>query len=875
MNLLKNLLLLCLPLLLTDCAKKQEIPKASSIQFLKENPAILQPQPFAMDSKAILIQGARIMTASGQTLPEGHLLMEAGRIKKISKDPIDTDPNTTIIDGKGLTLTPGLIDIHSHMGVYPSPHVDAHMDGNEMVDPVTANVWAEHGFWPQDPDLWRAMAGGITTIQVLPGSGNLIGGRSFVAKLLPKLSAREMRFPGAKQGLKMACGENPKRVYKDKGLMTRMGNVAGYRKAYQEAIEYARQWQEYEKNPEKEKMPKRNFVSETLVHVLNGDILVHFHCYRADDISAILDVAKEFGFKIRSIHHGLEAYKIADRLAAEGVGVATWADWWGFKAEAYDGIPYNIALLEKAGAKAIIHSDSATDVRFLNIEAAKALSSARKLGLEFTEDQALAWVTKNPAWALGLDNEIGTLTEGKMADVVAWDRHPFSVYAKPQYVFINGKKVLDRKEQQRLQSDFEVGINDSDFFDGRQFNPAPNTQQIQWGDKELKSSKLISQNFLLEKTKAFINSEWKENVSILVKNGRIQQINPKDVPKKIERIDGEHKILTPGFIESQSSLGLYDIALDSSAQDLRANPLSPTPDFKAVDALNTLNTRVANKRQEGITTALSHLSGGIAASKAVAFDLKAHQILKPEVALFGRFDKIRSAKKSRSALWSDLRQFLDDAQLYLKNPKIFDQGDSRPTVVASRQLAAMAPVLSGQIPWVVQVHRADDISRLLNLKTKHPKIRFIITGATEAWLVADDLKTHRVPVILTPSAQTPQNFDKLQARFDQAAYLQQKGVEIVIADNNDNGAGRTRQEAGLAVKYGLKHEEALKAITETPAKIFQLPRGQIKIGAPANLVLWNADPLEPTSWAEKIWIQGQQQPIKNRHRQLAEKYLMQ
>ncbi len=273
------------------------------------------------------------------------------------------------------------------MGVYPNPGLSAHNDGNEASRPVTSDVWAEHGFWPQDPSIWRALAGGTTTIQVLAGSANLIGGRSFTVKLIPEVSPREMRFAGAPKGLKMACGENPKRVYEDKGLQTRMGNVAGYRKAFQEALEYMREWEDFKKE-KSGKLPKRNFVSETLAKVIRGEILLHFHCYRADDISNILDVAEEFGFKIRAVHHGLEAYKLAERLNKENVATATWADWWGFKAEAFDGIPYNAAILHSYGATPIIHSDSSVDIRFLNLEAGKALSFGRSLGIEITEDEA-------------------------------------------------------------------------------------------------------------------------------------------------------------------------------------------------------------------------------------------------------------------------------------------------------------------------------------------------------------------------------------------------------------------------------------------------------------------------------------------------------
>lgn len=879
-----KLLFVFVLLFLASCMDKKSEP--SQFQWKDKNPAIPMPEAFAMDSDPYLIEGARIMTANGQVYEKANLYMKNGLIQKISEDKIKVDENTIRIDGSGLTLTPGIIDVHSHMGVYPSPSVDAHEDGNEMVRPITADVWAEHGFWPQDPDLWRALAGGVTTIQVLPGSGNLMGGRSFTAKLIPKLSAREMRFPDAPQGLKMACGENPKRVYKEKSIMTRMGNVAGYRKEFQEAIEYVREWENKDDDKSKDKdggkLPKRNLVLETLAKVLKGEILVHFHCYRADDISAILDVANEFGFKIRTIHHGLEAYKIAARLAKENVAVATWADWWGFKAEAYDGIPYNAALLEKAGAKAIIHSDSATDVRFLNIEAGKALAAAKKLdkktGLDFTEDQALAWITKNAAWALGLSDKIGTLEEGKMADIVVWDGHPFSVYSKAKKVFINGKIAFDRQQKIRPRSDFEVGFNDHSFFDGRDFQPPQTRQNFTWPNYQLPDTAKQENSFVVKDVNAFINGQWQPNVTVMVLDGKVTSINPKNIPQEYKSIDGKGKFLTSGLIDSISALGLYEISLDSQAQDTRNNSQLPTPDYRAADSLNTRNIRLPIIRHEGVLTSLVHIEGNIASSTGAAFDLVEDRLINPAVAVYGSIEKPYGGNPPiRSAIWNQLRTFLEDAIYYNNNLNAYQSGQSRPLLTSHRHLAAMKPVIKGEIPWVIQAHRAQDIKSLAELKkefkAKKIDLNIVIYGGAEAWMVSELLTENNIPVIIVPTEQTPSTFNKTHARFDQAAYLSSKGVQVIIDDSDGNGSSRTRQEAGMAVRYGMRPEEALKAITETPGKVFKLNRGKIAPGSLANLVLWSNDPLEPTSWAEKIWIAGEEQPLLTRQRELADKYL--
>src|SRR5881628_2146134 len=283
----------------------------------------------------VLIRNATIMTATGQEIQGGSILFRDGRIVAVGTT-VQAPSDATVVDGTGKWVTPGVIDTHSHIGVFAAPGTFAESDGNEATNPVTAEVWAEHSFWPQDPQIPLAIAGGVTTIQALPGSANLIGGRSAVLKLVPARSVQEMKFPGAHYGLKMACGENPKRVYGQRGgPSTRMGNMAGYREAFIDGQAYRRKWDKWNKDHQGDP-PERNLRNETIAEVLRGNIYVQNHCYRADEMMQMLDLAHEFGFKIRSFHHAVESYKIADLLAKEGTSVSVWADWWGFKEEAMD-----------------------------------------------------------------------------------------------------------------------------------------------------------------------------------------------------------------------------------------------------------------------------------------------------------------------------------------------------------------------------------------------------------------------------------------------------------------------------------------------------------------------------------------------------------
>lgn len=403
-------------------------------------------------SGVTLIQGATVLDGVGGHIENGDVLIVDGRIAGVGPG-LDVPEEATVIDGTGRYVTPGIIDIHSHLGVYPSPGVNAHSDGNEATQPVTAEVWAEHSVWPQDPGFEAALAGGVTTLHVLPGSANLFGGRGVTLRNVTARTVQEMKFPGAPYTLKMACGENPSRVYGGRGQSpaTDMGNMAGYRAAWQRAADYRDDWQEYwedaEGGDEDASPPTRDLELDTLMGVLDGDILIQMHCYRADQMAQIIDMSEEFGYQVTTFHHAVEAYKIPDLLAEADACAAVWADWGGFKMEAYDSIRENLPLLHANGACAMIHSDDANGIQRLNQEIAKALGNGRRLGLDISEAEAWSWVSSNPARALGIDDQTGSLREGLRADVVLWSGNPYSTYTRADQVWIDGALSYDRRDE--------------------------------------------------------------------------------------------------------------------------------------------------------------------------------------------------------------------------------------------------------------------------------------------------------------------------------------------------------------------------------------------------------------------------------------------
>ena len=450
----------CCALLLSACAedkadKAEQSPKVT----IDKNPFPSQYTP--LPGAPTVITGVTILDGIGNKIDNGMVYFTNGKIAAIGEN-LDIPAEATVVDGTGKWVTPGIIDVHSHLGVYPSPSTHSHSDGNEAIKPVTANVWAEHSVWPQDPGFGRALAGGVTALQILPGSANLFGGRSVVLKNVPDRTMQEMKFPDAPYGLKMACGENPKRVYGKKGgPSTRMGNVAGYRQAWADAENYMRAWERYEADYEAGKNPtppKRDLNLDTLMGVLKDEIRVHMHCYCADEMAVMMDVMKEFGYQIYSFQHGVEAYKIGDLLAENNVCSAMWADWWGFKMEAYDGIRENIPMVHEAGACAIVHSDSDLGIQRLNQEAAKAWSDGRRAGIDISQEEAWIWLSANPAKSLGIFDETGSLEVGKNADLVLWSDNPFSTYARADKVYIDGGLAFDLSDPASWPvADFELG----------------------------------------------------------------------------------------------------------------------------------------------------------------------------------------------------------------------------------------------------------------------------------------------------------------------------------------------------------------------------------------------------------------------------------
>lgn len=399
----------------------------------------------AVADEPLLIKGATIITVTKGTIENGDVLIRDGKIEKVGKE-ILAPKNCKILDAAGKFVMPGIIDAHSHLGVSSWPGVDANEDGNEATDPITPQVRAEDSFNTEDLAIRRAVAGGVTAIQSTPGSANLIGGQTVTLKLKPGRSIDEMKIQDARPGMKMALGENPKGVYGKRGKIpsTRMGNFAMLREWFIKGKEYGDKWKRFEKELSKDKnaeVPERDLRLEAISDVLDGKYLVHVHCYIKDEMLKMIEISDEFGFEIRSFEHTLEGYKIADTLAARNIAACTWTDWWGFKVEAWEGIPHSPGIMASKGVKVVFHSDSGNQIQRLWLDAAKAV----RYGMD--RQSALEGLTINPAWVLGIDKRTGSIEEGKDADLAIFSGYPFNIYSQVEFTIVDGEIVFDRSQE--------------------------------------------------------------------------------------------------------------------------------------------------------------------------------------------------------------------------------------------------------------------------------------------------------------------------------------------------------------------------------------------------------------------------------------------
>jgi imidazolonepropionase-like amidohydrolase len=824
----------------------------------------------------VVIANATVLTVTRGVIEHGSILIRDGRIVAVGTT-VDVPAGATVIDGTGLHVMPGIVDAHSHIAI----------DGalNESSLSVTSMVSTADVLNPADINIYRGLAGGVTTANILHGSANAIGGTNAVIKLRWGADARGLLFAGAPSGIKFALGENPKRsnMRSPTGLArypaTRMGVMDVIREALVEARAYQARLRQYDDavaaGDTNARPPARDLALEPLVEVLDGTRLVHAHCYRADEILQLLRLAEEFGFRIATLQHALEGYKVADEIAAHGAGASTFSDWWGYKVEAQDAIPHNAALMAERGVLVSINSDSAEEQRHLNQEAAKAV---RYGGM--SEEQALRLVTINPALQLGIADRVGSIDVGKDADLVLYDGHPLSVYAVARMVLIDGQVYFARDREREPP----VSAASRAAAASPALPPIPAPSDL----LAITGARIVT-----------VSGPTIDSGTVVMQDGRILSVGASvTIPEGATIIDGRGLEVHPGFFDAMSQLGLTEVGSVNATNDISETG-AHNPQLVAATAVHPASDHLPVARSNGITHAVAapgvpstalgagpviggqasaiHLDGWtiedmlIDPSVGMVVNWPSTQGTSFDVATFSR--RARSyteAREDQARQLRELTRWITEARAYRASRR-----QAPDTVGRDLKLEALGPYVSGERAWLVNANRAGDIREAVAYFVGTHGLRMVLVGAREAWKVAALLADQAVPVILGPTQSLPTHEDDpYDAPMAAPAVLQAAGVRVALSTYSSADARNLPFEAGTAVAFGLPRDAAIRAITLEPAWMLGLDAlvGSIEPGKLANLIVTAGDPLEIRSEVRLVVIRGVPVPLDTRHTRLYETY---
>jgi len=808
----------------------------------------------------VLIKGATVLPVTGNALAKTDVLVQGGKIARLGQD-LAVPEGTAVIDAAGMFVMPGIIDTHAHFAIAGGV--------NEFSLSVVPEVRVRDVIDSADVEIYRALAGGVTTARLLHGSANVIGGQDAVIKLKYGKSARELLIADAPRGVKFALGENVKRT-DGRFPNSRLGVEAVLVRAFSEAQAYRRTWEEYEKakaagRPVPE--PRRDLRLEALADVLKGDLKVHCHCYRADEILMLLRVADRFGFKVKSLQHVLEGYKIAPEIADHGASCSTFSDWWAYKIEAYDAIPFNTALLHEAGVSVCIKSDSNELVRHLYQEAAKCIKYG---GL--SELDALKTITLNPARQLGLEKRIGTIEAGKDADLAIFNGHPLNSYARCEMTLVEGEVYFQKGD--RLTPALAAASGPTRVPDP--FKPIARSKEGLYRIANVTVHRAVGP--VLENATVLVGPK---GISWVAGKGDNRPASGGEV-----LVDGKGLHLYPGMIDAATVIGLTELGSARETHDYSEGG-DFQPDLRASTGVNPDSELIPVTRANGVTTVVTRPLGGFVAGQSCLLNLagwvpKEMTIVDP-LALHVEFPSPAPgflsdpnmpnvaravARKQREEKVHRLKELFAQALAYDEARK---QSAER---AANPRLDALVPYARGTKPVIIQASREAEIREALKL-ADDLKLKVILSGAIDAWKVADELKKRDVPVILGPVMAMPQaSHDPYDAPFTCAAKLHEAGVRFCIRSGGGSNTRNLPYEAAMAVSYGLPPEEGLKAVTLYPAQILGVAGqlGSIEPDKRANLVLTNGDILQASTQVLAVFIDGRPLEPVNKQTRLYERY---
>jgi len=833
----------------------------------------------------VAIRNATLVTVSRGTIRNGTIVMRDGKIAAIGAN-VQIPAGAEVIDGTGKFVSPGIIDAHSHIAN------DAINEGATAVSSMTGMGDVLN---PLDISIQRDLAGGVTAANVLHGSANPIGGKTVVIKLRWGVTkAEELLFQGALPGIKFALGENPKR----QGLAsntgprrypgTRQGVEFVIRDAFTRAKVYQKAHQEYQKVKaagQDAAPPRRDLQLDALVEILEGKRLVHAHCYRADEILMLIRVADEMGFKIATFQHVLEGYKVAKEMAAHGAGGSTFADWWGYKIEAEDAIPGNASVMTAKGVTVSINSDSAEHARRLNTEAAKSVRWG-----DMNDDQAIAMVTLNPAKQLRIDQRVGSLDVGKDADVVLWNAHPLSTYAIVEKTFIDGKAYYDRvqelarvdmAEKEKATMNARAGGAGQRGAGAAAGTPA-NLFNIESQPADIKLNVNGPTWAITNARLVTVTGPVIERGTIVIRGNRIQAIGANVQPPSGARVvDARGASVYPGFIDAATDLGLNEPGvrgMDDVSEMLDFNQM-----LRTRVAYQSDSDAIAVARIEGITSAGIFMGGGVITGDVPLMNLDGwtweENMVRPAAGLALSFPggggggrgggggggRGGGAGGGGNAM-PEIEKLLTAARAYGANPNRQVDWNLEPLV----------PIVTKKQPFFVEAGAEGAIRDAIAWAERQGLNIVIRTNPAAAVASAELLKQKNVPVIMSTVLSMPQGEDTFHAATYQAAgQLAKAGVLFAFSSGGFQTVRLVPFQAAMSVAWGLDRDEAIKAITINPAKIFGADKmlGSLEAGKIANLVVVNGDPLEIRSRIQHVVIGGRDVPLESKQTELFKRYM--
>ena len=845
-------------------------------------------------AEPIVLRGARIHTVAGPVIENGTLVIDEGRIVEIGpSDKVTPPAGAKVIDVSGKVIIPGLVDSHSHLGVYSRPAVKANSDGNESTDPITSVVRALDSLNPFDPGIRMANAGGITTANIMPGSANVIGGQTIYVKLRG-YSPEQMWFesPHVLGGLKMANGENPKKAHGGKGKApsTRMKVAALQRAELIKAQEYLAKWQRFREkaanvgqvsnlpdkpDPKKEDAPtppERNLALEPLVDVLLKKRTVHFHTHRADDILTVLRLKKEFGFDL-VIQHGTEAYKVLDEIAKAGVPVSlTIPDSPGGKAEVVGFIEECAAEMTKAGIKVHVNTDDpVTESRFLLRTAAVTVRGG------LTPDEALKTITINPAQALRLDERVGSLENGKDADFVVLSGEPFSAYTRVLETYIDGKRVfsLDNESDRSFQTGGFASLNKSRLPEFKPLTPLPPATKAPAAPANSKTATTDSTEFIVLANR--LHTVAKGTITdgaVHVKDGKIVFAGARTdlaLPAGIPVLTAAN--VTPGLIDAATIVplsGEYNIPAD---QDADENSDPNQADVRVLDAFNPSEPLLRYLLEQGITVVHSvpgraNVIGGLSGVfRTHGSNVESMTVRFPHALVISLGEAPKETYKerlpqTRMGTAALIRQaFVDAANLKKKIDTAKITGKDKDPPERSLKKESLLLALDKKVQTLFAAQQADDILTALRLAEEF-QLDAAIALAAEGYLVREQLSDAKVPVLLHPTMQRAGgSLETYHSHLGTASALSDAKIPLAITSGAEGYVPKTRVarfEAAIAAVHGLGFEKALAAVTLGAAEVLRIDDryGSLEPGKVADLVLYDGDPFEYATHVTHVIVDG-------------------